>query len=444
MKTKAMRWAWILIVLISFLQTLHYIYGHRIDGDVSQLLDRVILFETESKLLPYGPATSSGASGQVPGAFLSSAVALPTALFNSIYAPMVFLFLLHALSFLWLFQVFKKSLGGKALLLFALMWWLNPYRAAEVFMWNPGYMYVVAAAHLVTLYYLHQAVEPKYKLLWTTLHILVLAWGLQIHPSVLILGGLTLWLWWMRQVSPHWIGVGLGALLAALWLLPFLLEVLNNPDLLPKSRQDSEAHLFFGLTRVWPVLKGPWYWVNFGGFAPPSHLLNDTRFTWAGAWEVGLSGFWLGIKWIFGLIGVFLSLWVNYHFFKQRRGLFAFWRPLTHLQFQFLDYYAVGAMSVILFFVALSPATPQYWHILYTFPIALYPLLRAVDLNLMEHSKVWRWTLKPTAMVGLAVYFILFNFFGAQESRKHSVERSFHERYLEYRQTQTLPKSGIL
>jgi hypothetical protein len=416
-------WLFALLFGIGLLQALHYMISHTIDGDTSQVLNHAIALADRGELVPYGPATSSGASGQVPGPFLSIVMGYPLKWNGSLYGSLIAILLLHILGFYLLYEVFQYELDSKWVLIgLTLMYWINPYRAAEVYLWNPAYIFAVSALHLWSV---HKLKTVPGHFLATTLAVLSLAWGLQVHPSILILVGVTLCMWWLQKLKPSRIGIFFGASLGALSLLPYILKIIENPGLIPKTSSNSENYLFFGLLNVWPVLKGLWYWIMFSGFAPTSQLFKYVSLEWVTSSEVGLkviSYLWKTIAALFALLGFYFSVKSNILWLRALK--------LRNLrEASFLDHYAISTLLMIVLFLSISPTTPQYWHVLYAFPIALYPGIRALSQNLIVPSK--------SILLGLTTFFILFNFLGAMKSKKHdSLTGNLNQRFLEFKQKQ--------
>ena len=97
-----------ILILLGFLMMTLFGYSHFIDGDVIQILDKAHIFVTQGKLIPYGNVSSSGASGNIPGAFLTLSSGLPMKLWFSPWAALIFLGFLHFLGLLMFQNVLKK------------------------------------------------------------------------------------------------------------------------------------------------------------------------------------------------------------------------------------------------------------------------------------------------------------------------------------------------
>lgn len=443
--------------------TVLYVLGHKIDGDVSQMLDRGILYYQEGVLLPYGPASTSGSSGFVPGSFLSWAVAWPMKIYFSPYSSLILLALLHLLAFFLLRSLLRPWISPEALLLFLYLFWLNPYRMVQVFLWNPGYMVLVSALHLWSCYHLHRRNKSFF---WSLLLVLSLFLGLQVHISVAILVFATLILWLQGKIQFSWPGVFVASLIGLLSLLPFIQLSFEQPNLIPKPG-NQEGYLFYGLLHVHPVLKGVWYWLLFPSFVPPKYIFHQTDFVWLGS-------FAKGAQFLFDVTKVFMAIFTFYFVFLANR----WWMKNFLLKIKFLNrasilsflassslpawdtshdrrafllnYSAVTFVSMLLA-TAISPSSStQFWHVLYVMPVSIFVVVLFFDqvikepsfLNTQFSGRSVAWIKKillDSKMLRLTavtyfIYLTLFNVFAATHSGRHDLSETFHSRFLRYLQ----------
>ncbi len=415
----------ILLVFIGFFLTGLFGYGHLIDYDVMQMIDKAHLFITQGVVTPYGSVAGSGVSGNIPGPFLTLASGLPMKLWFSPWSALAFLAFLHFLALLmfqYVFRNFISPLGGTVLIVF---FWLNPWRLSEVFLWNPGYIFFVSLVHMWSAYGLSG--QPRF--LFSLIHALSLFVGLQVHPSFIILFFMTLMLLWMKAMKPHWGGVLAGVLAGLASLIPFFLAVFENPELLIKSGgSDGHGFLFFGLVAVYPILKAFWYWILFGSNIFQKHIFHQLDFSWISSEILGLcfQYLWLVIKYTFGVFGVSLSFYVNYQFFKNNREKFNLFKYKMTDRSEWIKVYGIVAFFSSLLATALSPTLPIYWHLLYVWPMALIPLLLGFE-TFFKHKNLGRKAKKYLVLV--AVYFMATNFLGSMGSKKHDIRQNFHKRY---------------
>jgi hypothetical protein len=413
-----------IIVLSGFLVTALYAYGHKVDGDVIQLLNNGHSFVVKDILIPFGSHSSSGGSGNVPGAFLSLAMGLPMKIWHSPWSSLSFLASLHLMALLMFLNVMKNFVSLIALLALSVLFWLNPWRVSEVFLWNPGYIFFVSIFHFWTAYHLSQ----KRSFVFSILHAISIFFALQIHASFVILVFITFILLWMRALNVNWVGAGAGILLGLVSLIPYLLAGFEDPSIFPQPGSGGNGFLFFGLVYVYSLLKGFWYWILFGSTIFQKHIFHQLEYSWiqAEGLRVAFKYFWLVARYLIGLAGVILSFYVNYVFFKGNKKVFRFWQARFGQKDNWVVFYTVAAFVAAMIATAISPTLPIYWHLLFVWPFSLIPLIFFIDFrcNILGEAK------KIKALICIcAVYFTLFNVIGALGSIKHSIHTNFHITY---------------
>lgn len=416
-----------LLIFIGFLLTALYGYGHFIDGDVIQILAKAHIFVTQDILIPYGNQSSSGASGSIPGAFLTLSSGLPMKLWFSPWSALGLLAAFHFLAYLMIQNVLKNFFNVWGMLALVIFFWLNPWRMSEVFLWNPGYIYLASTMHMWSAYHLSQ--KPSFK--FSVLHGLSVFLGLQIHPSFIILVFMTLMLLWMRALKPHILGTITGIVLGFLSLTPYILAGMEDPSIFPQPGSgDGKGHLFFGLLYVYPLLKGFWYWILFGSNIFQTHVFHQLNFSWMGkpGFEVIFKYFWTMVKYTIGGFGVGLSFYVNYQFYKANKEKFKVFKFKQVDSKDWLSIYTITAFIAALVATAISPTLPIYWHLLYVWPMAILPLLIFINGYASSPEKSLR--LKRYLLV-VAIYFCTTSLLAGLGSKKHDARKTFHELYFE-------------
>lgn len=416
-----------ILILLGFLLTALFAYGHFIDGDVIQILDKAHILVTQNKLIPYGNVSSSGASGNIPGAFLTLATGVPMTLWFSPWAALTFLGLLHFLALLMFNDVMREFLGVRSLFLVVVFFWLNPWRLSEVFLWNPGYIYFASALHMWSAYKLSK--KPSFN--FSVLHGMSLFLGLQIHPSFIILFFMTMILLWMKALKPHILGTLSGIVLGLLTLVPYFLEGLEDPSIFPQPGSgDGKGYLFFGLVNVYPLLKGFWYWILFGSNIFQTHVFHKVHFDWLGGGGLTLTAkiLWTGIKYLIGAAGVALSFYVNFQFYKANKEKLKVWKYKMKESNEWIFIYPITAFVSALIATGIAPTLPIYWHLLYIWPMAIIPLLIYLNKLLDESARVEK---TKKYLVVVTIYFCFSNLFAAIGSKKHDLNKPFHDLYFQ-------------
>lgn len=466
-------WLYGLLLSITTALTCLYGYGHLIDHDVVQIIAKAYRYVEFGELTHFGNAASSGSSGHVPGSFSSLITGLPMKVWNSPWAALTAMFVLHLIAWLLLLSTLKPMMGAMGLLTFSVFYLLSPWRASEVFLWNPGHIYLVSALHFFSAF----KMSNQRSMGWTTLHGLSLFLGLQVHPSFVILALVSLFLWLRKNITISWWGVLLSTFLGVLSLLPFLLLALNRPDLIPQPGKSDSGYLFFGLINVYPLLKSLWYWVMFGSLIFQTHIFHQLSFDWITNEHAASSVkiIWTIIKYLIGGAGVIASFYFNWAFFKKHWALVKgrnlkdlFFRPQSSLedihQFAQPEFFSAGEQGIrwcaqycglailsSMLAVAISPTVPIYWHLLYVFPFALIPLSWGFDQlaqsktssgpdqiqKSSSHPKLEAFVqiiAKKTNLIlmFIAIYLITFNGLAALGSKKHSIHQNLHDAYFEF------------
>ena len=412
------------IIFCGLIAAALYAYGHKVDGDVIQLLRNGHALVVKGELVPFGSHSSSGSSGNVPGAFLSLAVGLPMKIWHSPWASLIVLACLHLAALLMFLDVMKKFISPIALLALAVFFWLNPWRTSEIFLWNPGYIFFAAVFHFWTAYRL----SADRSFLFSLLHALSIFLALQIHASFVILIFITLILLKMRAIQANWPGVWMGILLGIASLTPYLLAGIDDPNIFPQPGSGGKGYLFFGIINVYPLLKAFWYWILFGSLIFQKHIFHQLEYNWISpeGLQLAFNISWTAIKYIFGSLGVLASFYVNFRFFQSNKEVFRIWKVRFDPTQNWVAFYTVSAFFAAIAATAISPTLPIYWHLLYIWPFALIPLIFFLDDRLKIAGNVK----KIEVLVWVcAVYFMLFNVVAALGSTKHSIQSSFDQTY---------------
>lgn len=415
------------MLIAGFIIAILYSYGHLIDGDVIQNMNKAHAFVTQGKITAYGNISGSGMSGNVPGVFLTLIAGLPMKIWFSPWAALAMIALLHFFALLMMIDVLKNYLSPIGITALYVFFWLNPWRASEVFLWNPGYMYFVTALHMWSAY--HLAKKPSF--LYSFIHAQSLFIGLQVHASFVILFFITMMLLWTKALKAHWVGTATGILFGIFTLVPYILAGINDPSVFPQmGGGEGKGFVFYGLVMVYPLLKAFWYWILFGSTIFQTHVFHQLEYDWMNneGLELVFKYFWLVLKYLVGIAGVLLSFYVNYQFYKKYKAQFKILKFKMTDSKQWLATYVILAFISNIVATAISPTLPIYWHLLYVWPITIVPLLLFLDgaLQSLDKGKLFR-----QALAFCAVYFIIFNVLAALGSRKHDIRSSFHQLYFE-------------
>jgi hypothetical protein len=340
----------------------------QVGGDQLNLLARGWLLVARGEWIPYGNPTSTG--GAVPGGLTALLIGGPLGLWRDHHAPLLGLLLTQVAAFLILDRWAGAALARRERFLFALFYWLNPWRLLlSSFLWNPGYLLLVGALHLWSCF----AQRTVARFVPSLVLALALGLGAQIHPGVLLLGVATLGLLAARLVKLRWTGIAAGSVVSSLPLLPWLAIVREQPEVLPIA----EGFVGRGLLLLSPV-RGASYWLRYTTF----HLPNkETRFDFTTVVDssgVAEAARWLGDAVVKGIgpamfiaaVAANVWLWRRWRRRGWRRCLLGSGASTRAWTLGYLRVTFLGSLVVY----ALAPTTVMWWQ-----PV---PLLHAAVLTL--------------------------------------------------------------
>ena len=266
------------------------------------------LLAEEGVWTPYGNPTTG--AGVTPGGASSIVVGLPLMVWKHHRAPALLIWLSHLLAYWMLDRWLKRILVPEERFLFALLYWLNPWRIYHsVFLWNPNYLFFFGAVHLSTSYEMRDWPRP-----WMTFwHVLSIGIVLQLEVVALPLAVASMFFWWKGYIQIHWGGALAACVAVAMSLLPWALAVAENPGLMIRQ----EGFLGFGLLMVYPVYRGAMYWVRYSTLGLSEELFClDYAYLIGGAWMDRLRPFLQFAKTAVYALTVPLSVWAFYKFWQ--------------------------------------------------------------------------------------------------------------------------------
>jgi hypothetical protein len=328
----------------------------QVGGDQLNLLGRGWLLVARGQWVPFGNPASTG--GAVPGGLTALLVGGPLELWANHRAPLLGILLTQIAAFLLLDGWLRDAVGRRERLLFAVLYWLNPWRLLlSSFLWNPGYLLAIGALHLWCCF--RQRATQRFGA--SLVLALALGLGVQIHPSVVLLGAATVGLLLAGRLRLRWSGVAAGGAIAALPLLPWIAAVRDDPEMLPVS----EGFVGRGLLLLFP-LRGASYWLRYPSFHLPA---KETRFDFTALLEPGVASLprWLGDVLVKGIgpASVAVALAANVWLWRRwrRRG----WKSLLGIgapggapRGWLLSYLRIAFLSSLVVY-ALAPTTVMWW-----------------------------------------------------------------------------------
>ncbi|MCF4175296.1 3-deoxy-D-manno-octulosonic acid transferase [Vibrio sp. McD22-P3] len=393
-----------------------YASNQVIAGDQTQMLHKGYLAAYSGIWTNFGNAAS--AVGSVPGSLTTWLVAGPLLFWDSPWAPVVLLFVLRILSLFFLDSVIKQVFDNPMRLALLALYWLNPWLLYDSLLYNPSYLCFFAALHLWSAFKMR---EGGNTFLYTFLHILSIGLAMQLHYSWPVLAVLSLYLLYRGMGKVSWLGVMVALLALGLSLIPYLLEYMVNEQL----SRESDRYIGYGLVHVYPMLKALIYWFRYASLLFSNKVIAYSEFDWLTSieWLRMTSLYaWKGLIFIVGGLSVLVSIKANWDWWQQIKSKIKRSTSTEALSDKslWLKLYAFGAVIGVLVSAALSPITFSYWHLILVYPIAIIPMLFAVQKWSNE---------KPQLMNKIAplfcVYIIMINLLASHDSIKYSYKVNY-------------------
>jgi len=347
--------------------TILLVFRGTVGGDQIALLTRGWLLAARGRFVPYGNPTSAG--GFEAGGASSVLVGLPMFLWRDARAPVLLIAATQLLAYALLDRLLRKTVGPVERVLFAVAYWLAPWRLYfSGFLWNPNYLFLAGAVHATTLH--AQRDRPS---AWrSALHVATIGVAMQLHPSAIWMPIATALLWWRGYTRIHVRGALAGAAAVALSLVPWIEAVHRDPSLLP----GGVGFPLRGLIFVYPLVRGAMLWLRYGSMWVSGKMLRfdfalalpATASTIAGALAKGVAYLAAGVT-------LACSILANRWFLRRPlRFLRARHRPDAGGRAWLAGYAGLGFAAALAAF-ALAPTTVMAWQGLILFHAAVLPLV---------------------------------------------------------------------
>lgn len=373
--SRRLRWTLIGLFLVGLVLSLLMASRGQLDGDALDLLARGWLWVVEGKFIPYGNRMSSG--GKSPGGVTTLLVGLPLWLWSDARAPVGVIVGFHVLAYLILVIALRDVLTRTERLFLSLLYWLSPWRIYHSgFLWNPNYLFLFGALHLWSARRLQRGSDA-----WASLvHGLALVLAFQLHASAALLFGASFVLYLRRCLRPAWPALMLGALIGAIPLIPWAIEVRTHPAIVTMQNGFPGR----GLLLVHPLVRGLLYILRYASL----NVVEDMRtLDFVGAlgpvsdviarWTLGF------VTAVIGPFTVVLALVAWLQLFRTERH--RPWRcpePSTMDGRAWLRTYVVSCFLGAALIFAVDPTTPMHWQGFVVFHVAiLAPVLWLGELT---------------------------------------------------------------
>ena len=397
-----------------------------VDGDQLQMIHNGYMGAYHGVWLNVGNTAS--VVGNVPGSLLAWVVGGPLLLWDSPYSPMLFLLAVRLAGFLLLDNVIRQVFNDRLLvrLIFLALCWLNPWFLFDSLLYNPSYLIFCAGLHFWSAWRLRDS--PK--LVPTFLHVLSIGLAMQLHFSWPLLVILSAYLIYKGVLRLNLWGVLLAAALIAISLLPYLQQLLANPEMARNADPKThDRYIGWGGLHVYPVLKAAIYWLRYGSWAFPGKLVNHADFAWlAGAWlQWAAVIVWHVLLAALATVTLVMALLSNVYAFKQIKSHWRRRSITVASPEQWLLVYVFGAFLAAMVSAALAPIVFNYWHLTLIFPFALMPVLYWLVKVVWRGAEKTLWPLWTMVALMLVINIVALN-----DSRKFSWQANYAEQVRDY------------
>lgn len=386
---------WLTLLVVGLGITLFMLTRSQIERDGLALIARGWLLVYKGIWVPFGNPVAASSGGYLPGGLTALLFGAPLAFWPDHRAAAIPILVTHIIAFLLLDRLLRENFDSRARLVFAILYWLNPWRLyLSVWVDNSGYVFLTGAIHLWATY------RQRHRSSFVLSMVLALTLGLslQLHLDAVLLAIASIPLWWRGYWKPHWPGLAVGTLLVLLTLIPYISAVSQHPEILP----GSEGRIGASLLMIYPPFKGVLYWLRFSSLSFPTAMLSFD-FTPAFGAKVDLFltpvfyvlGKWVGPATI--LIALFANLWL---WRQHRRSAPAKMEPT--LSRWWLGGYSGWVLAACFLSNAISPTAIMWWHNLIAFHAAVLPLL-LWSVTWPAEKAVVRWGLPIYAVLCVAM-----------------------------------------
>jgi len=362
------RLVWLLLFVVGLVVSFAMVFRSQVEGDQLNMLYHGWMFAVGGEWLQHGLNTSAG--GDSPGGLLSLLVGLPLVVWHDYRAPALMLWLLSLVGYLMLDRVVGRTIGASGRVVFAVFYWLSPWRMYFTSsLWNPNYMFFLGALHLWAAYHMRR--RPRF---WASfLCVLIVGMGVQIHTSAMVLAFATVLLWWRRTIKVDWWGVAAGVLAVFGSLVPWMLSVMESPELMP----GGTGFPFRNLIMVYPVLRGLLYLLRYPSLAVPGQVL-DLDFAPEATGDEAWSSLVAVILTVLGGVTVVLSCASYRRFLRGARRMLR--HPVRReTNRTWLYRYLFWTLAGALLAFAFSPTTTMFWQGFPIFHAAVLVVVLFVD-----------------------------------------------------------------
>ena len=418
-RLNAVDYLFLLLIILAFAAvSWFYQINQNFNHDQLQMLLKGYYAAFNSTYLPFG--NESGIMGNVPGMLSSWLMGFPLQVYMHPYAPAVFQTLIRAIGIVIFANALSLLFTRRVVLLGTFLFALSPWTLYQSMLYSPAYLTFCAPLVLNCLLRLRYDYHDHYHDKNSRHRVfpsffLIIAFGMmmQLHFSwpVLVVGALILWL--RRDIKVSYLGLGLGLLVVALSLWPYIQEVISNPNLLNNPDASAQDGYFgYGLLHVYPLFKGLLYWLRFASFSVSEQAIIPKIADDYSLAIVILCWAWIILSQAFGVISAIIAAYGNLFALSGAKA------GTDVAKSQFIRGLTISFMLAVIIASAASSEVVNSSHIVLVLPFALIPLLAWLSAN-HKYLKVY--------FIASLVFFICANAVASLKSDKFDYFNSFDE-----------------
>ncbi len=390
-----------------------------ITGDHLQMLHKGYLGAYQDTWLAFGNAAS--AVGNVPGSLSAWIVGGPLLIWDNPWSPMLFLIALRLIGYFLLDNIIKQVFSPQVRLLFVVLYWLNPWFLYENQIYNPSYLFLFSALFLWSSFKLKD--NPNFII--SVLHVLAIGGAMQFHYSWPVLMMISLLLQYKKFITVSKLGILVGIGIILISLIPYFQEYAVNTEI----KRETDRYIGYGAVHVYPVLKSVLYWLRYGSLLFSNYAVLGTNFDWLTSitWLQNFFKYsWQVVIYAIGVLSLYFSIKINWRSLKEIKPILKNQQQLENNQ-QWLLVFSFAAVISIIINAMLSPITFSYWHLIITFPFALFPMLVYAERLRIKNIKKFNFIL--LLIIG---FFIFVNLIIANDSKKYSYKVDYTQQIQQY------------
>ncbi len=342
--------AWWVMFITGLAISLVMVWRSQLQGDQLNMLIRGWYLAFGEEWLPVGMPTSAG--GLSPGGLIALLVGIPLKIWPDDRAATLLVWMSGVAGYLILDRLVGRTLGPSGRLLFAVTYWLNPWRMHYTSsLWNANYLFFFGAVHAWCGFRLK--VRRRF---WSSVAMVMIpALGFQLHSAAAVLGFMSVFLWWRRLIRVNWWGVTGGVVATVAAYAPWALAAAARPEIVPGGTGFPLRNLLM----VQPLVKGLADLVRYPSLALPARVYGLDLVP--GVTVDRLVSTTLGIALVgLGWISVLLSLAAYRRFLGSRRRIL--WRrDWSGSDRLWLRGYVLWSLLGAVAGFAVSPTTVMFW-----------------------------------------------------------------------------------